>query len=88
MRLQPIGRSLVVQVRAPEKKSLLLLSVQSDEPMIARVIGVGEKVEAPIKEQDLVLLAPYAGNKITGGTEEEPYLLLSEKEILGILRDE
>lgn len=88
MKLQPIGRSLIVQVQKVEKKSVLILSSQSDEPLQARVVGVGDKVEAPIKEGDLVLLAPYAGNKVMGGTETEPYLLLSEKEILGILRDE
>lgn len=75
-------------MKPPERKSVILMSAQSDEPLQARVVGVGEKVEAPIKEGDLVLLAPYAGSKIAGGTEAEPYLLLSEKEILGILRDE
>lgn len=88
MRLQPIGRSLLVQVQTPEKKGLLLLAVQSDEPMQARVLSVGEKVEAPIKEGDLVLLTPYAGSKIKGGTEDDPYMLVGEKEILGILREE
>ena len=88
MRLQPIGRSLLVQVKPEEKKSKLILTAsQSDEPTQAIVIGVGEKVEAPIKEGDLVLLAPYAGHKMTGGTDSEPYLLLSEKEVLGILRE-
>lgn len=88
MRLQPIGRSLVVQVKPQEKKKgMLILSSQAEEPAQALVVAVGEKVEAPIKEGDLVLLAPYAGNKIGGGTEAEPYLLLGEKEILGILRD-
>lgn len=87
MKLQPIGRSLIVQVRPSEKKTLLILSSQSGDPVQALVVGVGEKVEAPIKEGDLVLLAPYAGSKVMGGTEAEPYLLLSEKEILGILRE-
>jgi len=88
MRLQPIGRSLIVQVKASEKKGILILAKQDDEPKQARVIGVGEKVEAPIKEGDLVLLAPYAGNKVAGGNDDEPYMLIGEKEILGILRDE
>jgi co-chaperonin GroES (HSP10) len=87
MRLQPIGRSLVVQIKANEKKGILILARQEDEPRQARVMGVGEKVEAPIKEGDLVLLAPYSGNKIAGGNEEEPYMLIAEKEVLGILRD-
>jgi co-chaperonin GroES (HSP10) len=88
MRLQPIGRSLVVQIKHAEKKGLLILARQDDEPRQARVMGVGDKVEAPIKVGDLVLLAPYSGNKIAGGNEDEPYMLIGEKEILGILRDE
>lgn len=88
MRLQPIGRSLVVQIKAAEKKGILLLARQDDEPKEARVMGVGDKVEAPIKVGDLLLLAPYCGSKIKGGSDEEPYFLIGEKEILGILRDE
>lgn len=88
MRLQPIGRSLVVQIKAVEKKGILLLSRQDDEPKEARVMGVGDKVEAPIKEGDLVLLAPYCGSKLAGGKEDEPFMLVGEKEILGILREE
>jgi len=56
--------------------------------MRAQVKGVGEKVEAPIKVGDFVLLASYAGCKIKGGSDEEPYFLVAEKEILGILRDD
>jgi len=88
MRLQPIGRSLVVQIKATEKKGILLLARQDDEPKEARVMGVGDKVEAPIKVGDLVLLAPYCGSKIAGGKDDEPYMLVVEKEILGILRDD
>ena len=88
MRLQPIGRSLIVQLKAREKRGILIVAMQNDEPLQATVMGIGEKVEAPIKEGDQVLLAPYAGSKVKGGTEDEPYMLIGEKELLGILRDE
>jgi co-chaperonin GroES (HSP10) len=88
MRLHPIGRSLVVQVKKKEKRGILILAMETGDPLEAFVRGVGEKVEAPIKEGDLVLLAPFCGNKIAGGSEDEPYLLIGEKEVLGILRDE
>lgn len=90
MRLQPIGRSLVVQIKATEKKSrgILLLSTQDDQPKEAIVLGVGDKVEAPVKVGDMILLAPYCGSKIDGGKEDEPYMLVGEKEILGILRED
>ena len=88
MRLYPIGRSLVVQVKAPEKKGFLLISRDPNDPMQAVVKCIGDKVEAPIKEGDLVLVAPYGGSKVAGGSEDEPYYLIAEKEVLGILRDE
>lgn len=88
MRLQAIGKSLVVQMKPQEKKGILLLPRQSDEPMQAIVKSVGDKVESPIKEGDLVLLFPYAGSKLEGGSEEEPYMLIAEKEIVGILRED
>ena len=89
MKLQPVGRSLLIQAKEKEKKKgVLILTDDSSEPTIAVVVGVGEKVEAPIKEGDLILVAPYCGSKITGGTEEEPYLLIGEKEVLGIMREE
>ena len=88
MRLQPIGRSLLVQIKATEKKGFLLIAAQNDEPVQATIKGVGDKVEAPIKVGDLVLLAPYAGSKLAGGTEDEPYMLVGEKEVLGILKDD
>ncbi len=89
MKLQPVGRSLLVQAKKKEKKKgVLILTDDASDPKIAVVLGVGEKVEAPVKEGDLILLAPYCGSVISGGTEDEPYLLISEKELLGILKDE
>lgn len=87
MKLQPVGRSLLVKLKEPERKSVLLLSRQLDEPMQAIVEGVGEKVEAPIKEGDIVLLFPYAGSKITPDKEESPYLIIGEKDVIGIVRE-
>lgn len=77
-----------MQVKAPAKKSVLLLSRQSDEPMQAIILAVGDKVESPLFVGDMVLLGAFAGHKMTGGTDDEPYLLLSEKEVLGILVNE
>jgi co-chaperonin GroES (HSP10) len=88
MKLQPIGRALLVQLKPQEKKTSLILTTRDDsEPKLATVLGVGDKVEAPIHEGDVVLLVPYCGAQIAGGTEESPYLIIAEKEILGILRE-
>jgi len=87
MKLQPVGRSLLVCVRKKKSKFGLLLPEDHSEPQHAEVIGVGEKVEMPVKEGDMVLLAPYAGLKGVGGDDEAPYLLVAEKEVLGILKE-
>jgi len=87
MKLQPVGRSLLVCVRKKKSKFGLLLPEDHSEPQHAEVIGVGEKVEMPVKEGDMVLLAPYDGLKGVGGDDEAPYLLVAEKEVLGILKE-
>lgn len=88
MKLQPVGRALLVQLIAPEKKSSIILTTKDEsEPRKALVLGVGDKVESPIKEMDIVLVAPYCGAKISGGDDETPYLIIAEKEVLGIIKD-
>ena len=88
MQLQPVGRALLVQLKAPENKSKLILTATRDdgEPRQATVLGVGDKVEAPISKGDEILLVPYCGARVAGGSEESPYLIVAEKEVLGILR--
>ena len=66
----------------------MIVPKQGSDPRQALVKSVGDKVESPIKEGDLVLLFPYAGSRVDGGTEEEPYWLIAEKEIVGILRED
>ncbi len=85
MKVQPVGRSLLVCVRKKKSKHGLLLPEDHSDPQHAQVIGVGEKVEMPVKEGDMVLVSPYAGMKGVGGDDEAPYLLIAEKEVLGIL---
>ncbi len=86
MKLQPVGRSLVVKVKQSEKKSIIIQSRDDSEPRPAEVIALGEKVEMPVSVGDVVLLVPYCGMKGVGGTDEEPYLLVGEKDVLGIIR--
>jgi co-chaperonin GroES (HSP10) len=79
---------LLVQMKPEEKKSSIILTTRDQsEPRIAVVLGVGDKVEAPIKEGDRLLLVPYCGIQVAGGDDEAPYLIVGEKEILGIIKD-
>ena len=86
MKLQPVGLALLVKLMQPVKKQLIIQPRDDSEPRSAEVVGIGEKVEMPVKEGEFVLLAPYSGMKGVGGTDEEPYLLVAEKDVLGILR--
>jgi co-chaperonin GroES (HSP10) len=87
MRLQPVGRALLVQIKPAESKSKIILTVKDESvPKEAVVLGVGDKVEAPIKEGDTVLLVPYCGVQVAGGDEATPYFIVAEKEVLGIVK--
>lgn len=86
MRLQPVGKAILVQLKPLEKKSILMLREASEEPYYAYVKGVGEKVEIPIKEDDLIFVGAYAGGEVPGGTKEEPYFLIAEKDVLGVMK--
>lgn len=87
MKLQPVGRNLLVQFKEEERKGVLLIARQQDEPMQATVVGVGEKCELPLKEGDTVLLMPYCGMKIVGGSKDSPYMIVGEKDVIGILKE-
>lgn len=87
MKLQPVGRSLLVYIKQKEKKSVLITPDDVSVMRWAVVVGVGEKVEAPISEGDTVLLAPYCGINRVAGTDAEPYFIIAEKEILGIMKE-
>jgi co-chaperonin GroES (HSP10) len=87
MKLQPVGRALLVQFKEEERKGVILVTRQQDEPMQATIIGVGEKCELPIKEGDCVLLMPYCGMKAVGGSKDAPYMIVGEKDVIGILKD-
>lgn len=85
MKLQPVGKNLLIKEMKEEKKSVLIYTPQNDEPRQVEIVGVGEKVEIPVKEGDFVLVRPYAGQQLSEGGE---YLILSENDIVGVMRSE
>lgn len=93
MRLQPVGRNLIVKFKKIDQDDkspggLILPGKKSnDDPVDALVLAVGHQCEFPIKENSLVLISPYSGVPIKGGTEEEPHRLIVEKDVLAIIND-
>lgn len=82
--LKPIGKNLLVKIKPVEqKKGALILTTQSDQPFQATVVDIGSKAEIDVKKGDVLLLVPYCGSRIS--TEEDGYLLVTERDILGVV---
>jgi len=81
--IRPIGKNILVQKIKEEKKGILILTPNDSEPYKATVIGIGSKADLDIAVGDILLLVPYTGSKIS--TEDDGYLLISERDILGVV---
>lgn len=82
--LRPIGKNLLVKTIPKEKKTPLILVVDNnDEPFEAVVVEIGSKADLDIKKDDVLLLVPYCGSKIS--KEDDGYLLITERDIMGVL---
>ena len=82
--LRAVGSNILVKIKPKElPKSGLLLPDQHDLPFEVVVVNVGKKVEIEIKKDDVLLVVPYSGSKISA--EDDGFLLIAEKNILGIV---
>lgn len=92
--LRPLGDRVVVKPLAREemtKSGIVLPDTAKEKPQQGEVLAVGpgrtldngEKVAVELKAGDTVLFAKYAGTEFKH--EDAELLILSEKDILGIL---
>ncbi len=82
--LRAVGSNILVKVKHPEQKvGGLILPPRIDEPFEAVVVNIGSKVEVDIKKDDVLLLVPYSGSKIS--RQDDGFLLISEKNIMGVV---
>ena len=92
--LRPLGDRVVVKPLAREemtKSGIVLPDTAKEKPQQGEVLAVGpgrtldngEKVAVELKAGDTVLFAKYAGTEFKH--EDDELLILSEKDILGIL---
>ena len=89
MKLQPVGRNVLVKTKLVEEKinGLIVPGANKDEPLVCTILAHGSQCEFGIKEGDKILISPYAGAFLKGGTAEEPHKLINEKDIIGILQE-
>jgi len=92
MALRPVGRNLIISFKKQQEQDktvggLILPKNKNapDEPVDAIVIAVAEECEYGVCVNDIVLISPYSGIAVRGGTEDEPHRLIVEKDIIAIV---
>ncbi|MCD6107694.1 MAG: co-chaperone GroES [Caldisericaceae bacterium] len=94
-KIEPIGDRLVVQIEESEEKTksgIVLPDTAKEKPQKGKVVAIGsgkildsgKKVPLEVKKGDIVIFSKYAGTEVK--LEEEKYLILSENDILAILK--
>jgi len=92
--LRPLGDRVVIKPLAREdvtKSGIVLPDTATEKPQQGEVVAVGpgrvldngERVTLDLKEGDRVIFAKYAGTEFKH--ESDDLLILSEKDVLGIL---
>jgi chaperonin GroES len=96
--IKPLGNRVLVR-RSKARTSrggILLPDTAQEKPREGEVVAVGEgkyddegqRQTPSVKVGDRVLFTPYAGTEVkqAGHDKEEEYLIMSEEDLLGILR--
>jgi len=94
-KIKPLGdRVLIRRAKAQEKKgSILLPDSAQEKPKEGEVVEVGPgKIDEhgnfeslSVKVGDKIIFSGYSGTEVKNKDGNEEYLILSEKDILGIL---
>lgn len=96
MNLQPLGDRVVVKPATREettKSGIVLPDTAKEKPQRGTVVAAGsgrrddagKRIEMDVKVGDAVLFAKYAGTEFK--LEDEDLLILSEKDILAVIKD-
>jgi len=95
--LKPLGDRVLIKPIFEEEKSkggiLLPDTVSKEKPQVGEVLAIGpgaiskegKIIPMTIKSGDKVVYAKYSGTDIKGDDDED-YLILSEKDILAIVK--
>ncbi|MFM8595096.1 MAG: co-chaperone GroES [Chloroflexota bacterium] len=96
MNLQPLGDRVVVKPATREettKSGIVLPDTAKEKPQRGTIVAAGagrrddsgKRIEMDVKVGDAVLFAKYAGTEFK--LEDEDLLILSEKDILAVVKD-
>ncbi len=94
-KIVPIGDRIVVKIEENEertKSGIVLPDTAKEKPQKGKVVAVGsgrlldngKRVELEVKEGDTVVFSKYAGTELK--LDGEKYLILSESDVLAILK--
>ena len=94
-KIQPIGDKILVKRLAAEEKTkggIVLPETAKEKPKEGKIVALGDgrslrdgtRVAFTVKEDDRVIFSSYAGSEVKIDGEE--YLILSEDEILAIIK--
>lgn len=94
-KIVPIGDRIVVKIEENEEKTksgIVLPDTAKEKPQKGKVVAVGsgrlldngKKAELEVKVGDTVIFSKYAGTEIK--LDGEKYLILSESDVLAILK--
>ena len=95
--LKPIGDRVLIKPTVEEEKSkggiLLPDTVSKEKPQVGEILAIGpgaankegKIIPMIVKKGDKVVYAKYSGTDIKGDDDED-YLIMSEKDILAIVK--
>jgi len=95
--LKPLGDRVLIKPTVEEEKSkggiLLPDTISKEKPQVGEILEVGpgatnkdgKMIPMTVKKGDKVVYAKYSGTDIKGDDDED-YLILSEKDILAIVK--
>lgn len=94
MKLQPLGDHVIVQALESEEKTksgIVIPDSAQEKPIQGKVIAVGtgryedgKKIPLEVKAGEKVIYSKYGGTDVK--IEGEEYLILSERDILAIVK--
>jgi chaperonin GroES len=96
-KLKPLGSRVVIKALDREeitKSGIVLPDTAKEKPQEGRVLAVGpgdrhpdtgERIPVDLKEGDRVLFQKYAGTEFK--LDDEELLILSEKDVLGLVQE-
>lgn len=96
LKVKPLGNKVLIKRKSKtvSKGGIILPDSAQEKPKEGTVVAVGPgkidddgKLQAMhVQQGDVVLFSSYSGTEVKGQEGEEEYLIMSEEDILGVLK--